>query len=301
MQIQIRFILADRDILDEDVPKIAGFSHLVWSLAISFDVIFIFSSIFLIVGVAAERRYLLLPWLVTVSMSILLTIILVLAAMFGLGNSSSAVVLLAASPFLAAAVYFWIAVYSTFHHMNSGKDQQLIVSPPKTTTQTEDIEQRQRMIEEPSMTTSVSVNLESTPDPENQTRLRRTGTQDSSSSQSSLGNNSNISAPPPYDTVADDITKEHEAIAAGIEQADLIYRQRSEIKQTSNKRRSEEDDDELIQVVCETEAHEEDQLINLLSPDESLKSTSIEISASVSTSSSRRGSNNASHNSTQIV
>ena len=289
--------------MDEDVPKIAGFSHLVWSLAISFDVIFIFSSIFLIVGVAAERRYLLLPWLVTVSMSILLTVVLVLAAMFGLANSSSAVVFVAAFPFLAAAVYFWVAVYSTFHHMNTGKEQNLIVTPPKTTTRSEDVEQRQRMIEEPSMTTSVSVNLESTPDPENQARLRRTGTQDSASSQSSLGNGSNISAPPPYDTVADDITKEHEAIAAGIEQADLIFKEQSEGKRQSkvDDDDDDDDDDELIQVVCENQVREEDQLINLLSPDESLKSTSIEISASMSANSSRRSSNNATNNSTHIV
>ena len=175
------------------------------------------------------------------------------------------------------------------------------------------------MIEEPSTTTSVSVNLDTTTaindedveERPQQPRLRRnptteSETSNSSSSSSIVRNGSDISPPPPYDTVAEDITKETEALAAGVEFDDLIFKKKSKRKRKRNnnaENNAADSDDELIRL-DEDQHEQEARLINLLTPDEveaevevsaSLRSTSIEIT---SNGSSRRGSDN---NSTQLV
>ena len=92
-------------------------------------------------GVSAERRYLLLPWLSVSFVTFMLGVILVLALMFSFANNVSVIIFLGsgeqhciwdhfirskmsinfnhAAPVVAAVVYLWITVYSTFHQMKT--------------------------------------------------------------------------------------------------------------------------------------------------------------------------------------
>ena len=151
-----------RDISDSDIPKISYFSRLTWSVAVAYEVIFTFASILLLaglyleeeevkidfgsnycefLGVSAERRYLLLPWLSVSFVTFMLGVILVLALMFSFANNVSVIIFLGsgeqyciwdhfirskmsidfnhAAPVVAAVVYLWITVYSTFHQMKT--------------------------------------------------------------------------------------------------------------------------------------------------------------------------------------
>ena len=86
-------------------------------MAVAYDVVFTFSSILLIAGVASERRFLLVPWLVVVSLSLVGTSVFVLAGMFSLGANYAVFIVLASLPFFAGAFYIWYAVYSTYLQM----------------------------------------------------------------------------------------------------------------------------------------------------------------------------------------
>ena len=104
-----------RDISDSDIPKISYFSRLTWSVAVAYEVIFTFASILLLaglyleeeevkidfgsnycefLGVSAERRYLLLPWLSVSFVTFMLGVILVLALMFSFANNVSVIIFL---------------------------------------------------------------------------------------------------------------------------------------------------------------------------------------------------------------
>jgi len=99
---------------DDQVPRMAFFSKMLFSILLSLDVIYIFSCIFLLVGVAAVRHMLMMPWLIYVFCGILTHVTLVLAFMISLADYGSVGVFLASSPSLSLAIYFWLVVYSCY-------------------------------------------------------------------------------------------------------------------------------------------------------------------------------------------
>ena len=115
----------------------AFFSKMLFSILLSLDVIYIFSCILLLVGVAAvrsdktlqqkfkilftihltfiyARHMLMMPWLIYVFCGILTQVTLVLAFMISLADYGSVGVFLASSPCLSLAIYFWLVVYSCY-------------------------------------------------------------------------------------------------------------------------------------------------------------------------------------------
>jgi len=72
----------ERDLRDSEIPEIEHFSKIASGILVAYDTIFIFSSIFLIAGVSAEKRFLLVPWLVNLMLTILLVVVLLLAIIF---------------------------------------------------------------------------------------------------------------------------------------------------------------------------------------------------------------------------
>jgi len=113
-----QFVTSEREagkFMDDDqVPRMAFFSKMLFSILLSLDVIYIFSCILLLVGVAAVRHMLMMPWLIYVFCGILTQVTLVLAFMISLADYGSVGVFLASSPSLSLAIYFWLVVYSCY-------------------------------------------------------------------------------------------------------------------------------------------------------------------------------------------
>ena len=131
-----QFVISEREaglsMDDNEVPRVAFFSKMLFSILLSLDVIYILSCVLLLVGVAAvryplqkcikegniililNRHMLMMPWLIYVLCGILTHVTLVLAFMISLADYGSIGVFLAASPGLSIIIYFFLVVYSCY-------------------------------------------------------------------------------------------------------------------------------------------------------------------------------------------
>jgi len=112
-----------RDLRDTEIPDIEHFSKIASGILVAYDTVFIFSSIFLIAGVSAEKRFLLVPWLVNLMLTILLVVVLFLAIIFsdqfkfsidGQFNPNAILSITLVVLPLLLSVYLWFVVYTTF-------------------------------------------------------------------------------------------------------------------------------------------------------------------------------------------
>lgn len=239
-----------RDIGDDDIPNIEYFSRMTWSFLVAVDVIFTFDSILLITGVACERRYFLIPWLVTSFCSRLFSVVMILAAMFSYANDFSFVIFFTLAPIQALGIYFWVVVYSTFHQMKPENESASTCALNFSQNHSTSISCQSRpnslhsntqsrpsfhgqsslvqstVATEPPSTTTVTIeedrscsqvthsaSISSVPSPRN--TLRRTR---------------GSSPPPPYEAVAVDIDKEQQAIAAGLDSKNLTFSKQNSVE-----------------------------------------------------------------------
>jgi len=126
----------ENDIRDSEIPDIQQFSKIASAVLVAYDTVFIFSSIFLIAGVSAEKRFLLVPWLVNLMLTILLVIVLLLAVIFsdqfkfsvnGQFNPNAVLSIILVVLPLLLSVYLWFVVYTTFlqlHEKDAQKENQ---------------------------------------------------------------------------------------------------------------------------------------------------------------------------------
>ena len=92
----------------------AFFSKMLFSALLSLDVIYIFSCIFLLAGIASTRHMLILPWLVFVACTIIINITLVISFMISIADYGAVAVFLGSSPCLCLVTYLWCVVYSAY-------------------------------------------------------------------------------------------------------------------------------------------------------------------------------------------
>merc|ERR1712083_991428 len=102
------------DIRDENIPAIKYFNKVALASFVAYLVLFTFSSIFMISGVAARKSHLIVPWLVVAFLTLLFSLIMSIAAMFAIASIKAIAVVFLAGFLLGFGVYFWLTVYSTF-------------------------------------------------------------------------------------------------------------------------------------------------------------------------------------------
>jgi len=128
-----QFVISEREaglsMDDNEVPRVAFFSKMLFSILLSLDVIYILSCVLLLVGVAAVRHMLMMPWLIYVLCGILTHVTLVLAFMISLADYGSIGVFLAASPGLSIIIYFFLVVYSCYQMI---KKEEISLRGPQT-------------------------------------------------------------------------------------------------------------------------------------------------------------------------
>eukprot|EP00090_Calanus_glacialis_P031070 TRINITY_DN5087_c0_g1_i1.p1 TRINITY_DN5087_c0_g1~~TRINITY_DN5087_c0_g1_i1.p1 ORF type:complete len:421 (-),score=48.53 TRINITY_DN5087_c0_g1_i1:145-1407(-) len=99
---------------DDQVPKMAFFSKLLFSALLSLDVIYIFSCIFLLAGIATTKHMLILPWLVFVACAIITNVTLVISFMISIADYGAVAVFLGSSPCLGLVTYLWFVVFAAY-------------------------------------------------------------------------------------------------------------------------------------------------------------------------------------------
>jgi len=99
---------------DDQVPKMAFFSKMLFSALLSLDVIYIFSCIFLLAGIATTRHMLILPWLVFVACAIITNVTLVICFMISIADYGAVAVFLGSSPCLGLVTYLWFVVFASY-------------------------------------------------------------------------------------------------------------------------------------------------------------------------------------------
>ena len=99
---------------DDEIPRMAFFSRVFFTVLLSLDVIYILSCVLLLVGVSTSRHMMMLPWLVFTFLSLVNHLTLVLAFMISLPDYQAAVAVFAAAPILLLMTYLWLVVYSCY-------------------------------------------------------------------------------------------------------------------------------------------------------------------------------------------
>lgn len=99
---------------DDEIPRMAFFSRVFFTVLLSLDVIYILSCVLLLVGVSTSRHIMMLPWLVFTFLSLLNHLTLVLAFMISLPDYQAAVAVFAAAPILLLMTYLWLVAYSCY-------------------------------------------------------------------------------------------------------------------------------------------------------------------------------------------
>jgi len=99
---------------DDQVPKMAFFSKMLFSALLSLDVIYIFACVFMLVGIATTKHLFILPWLVFVGLAIITNITIVISLMISIADYGSVGVFLASSPCLGLVVYLWFVVFTAY-------------------------------------------------------------------------------------------------------------------------------------------------------------------------------------------
>merc|ERR1719232_2433254 len=99
---------------DDEIPRMAFFSRVFFTVLLSLDVIYILSCVLLLVGVATSRHMMMIPWLVFTFLSLINHLTLVLAFMISLPDYQAAVAVFAAAPILLLMTYLWLVVYSCY-------------------------------------------------------------------------------------------------------------------------------------------------------------------------------------------
>lgn len=99
---------------DDEIPRMAFFSRVFFTVLLSLDVIYILSCVLLLVGVSTSRHMMMLPWLVFTFLSLVNHLTLVLAFMISLPDYQAAVAVFAAAPSLILITYLWLVVYSCY-------------------------------------------------------------------------------------------------------------------------------------------------------------------------------------------
>jgi len=108
------------EVKNEDIPEIAEFSRWAWTISIFYDAAAVLASLMLVFGAACGRRTLLAPWLTLAFLSILASLVFVLALMMAQDVRGAIITFMVAAPALAIFGYFWLVVYSAFHQLNGG-------------------------------------------------------------------------------------------------------------------------------------------------------------------------------------
>jgi len=99
---------------DDEIPRMAFFSRVFFTVLLSLDVIYILSCVLLLVGVSTSRHMMMIPWLVFTFLSLVNHLTLVLAFMISLPDYQAAVAVFAAAPILLLMTYLWLVVYSCY-------------------------------------------------------------------------------------------------------------------------------------------------------------------------------------------
>ena len=92
----------------------AFFSKMLFSALLSLDVIYIFSCIFLLAGIATTKHMLILPWLVFVACAIITNVTLVISFMISIADYGAVAVFLGSSPCLGLVTYLWFVVFAAY-------------------------------------------------------------------------------------------------------------------------------------------------------------------------------------------
>ena len=120
--------LAGVDYDDEDIPAIKYFNKVFLASFVAYLVLFTLASILMISGIAGRRSWLLVPWLVVQFLTLLLLLILSIAAMFAIASIKALAVVLPAGIPLGFGVYFWYTVYSVFMVLRSEETAKMVRS-----------------------------------------------------------------------------------------------------------------------------------------------------------------------------
>jgi len=104
---------------DDQVPIIVMYSKVLYSVLLSTDIVYVFSCILLLVGVACKRHLLMIPWLVYMFVAILVLITIVISFIIGLEDYFSLAVFLGSSPAILICVYLWTVVVSAYQIIRS--------------------------------------------------------------------------------------------------------------------------------------------------------------------------------------
>jgi len=87
---------------------------MLFSALLSLDVIYIFSCIFLLAGIATAKHMLILPWLVFVACAIITNVTLVISFMISIADYGAVAVFLGSSPCLGLVTYLWFVVFAAY-------------------------------------------------------------------------------------------------------------------------------------------------------------------------------------------
>ena len=128
-----QFVASGRDsgkfVDDDQVPKMEFFSKMLFTILLALDVLYILACILLLVGVAAVKHIMMMPWLIWVRIitglasgeinemiqtfcALISHLTIVLAFMISLADYASVAVFLCSSPSLVIISYLWLMVYS---------------------------------------------------------------------------------------------------------------------------------------------------------------------------------------------
>jgi len=99
---------------DERVPQMVLYSKILYSALLAIDVIYIFSCILLLVGIAAKKHLLIVPWLAYMFAAILVIITIVISFIIGLEDYVSLAVFLGSTPIILLNMYIWMVVLSAY-------------------------------------------------------------------------------------------------------------------------------------------------------------------------------------------
>ena len=115
---------------DDEIPRMAFFSRVFFTVLLSLDVIYILSCVLLLVGVATSRHMMMIPWLVFTFLSLVNHLTLVLAFMISLPDYQAAVAVFAAAPILLLMTYLWLVVYSCYQMIKKEEIRSLYQNIP---------------------------------------------------------------------------------------------------------------------------------------------------------------------------
>merc|ERR550532_606538 len=104
---------------------------MLFSILLSLDVLYILACVLLLVGVAAIKHMMMMPWLIWTCCALISHLTLVLAFMISLADYASVAVFIGSSPSLLVITYLWMVVYSC---SQSIKKEEISARGPKAET-----------------------------------------------------------------------------------------------------------------------------------------------------------------------